>query len=131
MTDLTAEFGSDQSTWLSPSGSSHRFSNVNFLGVPQAGSDEVLELEASMNRGTQNHMVTFSDNDTAMCSVTPPGQSGFIAPDGTKSPHYQDQLDLYRDFECKPERMSEAEVNADLQSEVTLEYTLPEESAAL
>ena len=41
-----------------------------------------------MNRGTENDMI-LTEGD--LCAVTP-GQSGFIAPDGTKSPHYQDQL---------------------------------------
>jgi penicillin amidase len=37
--------------------------------------------------------------------VTPPGQSGFVAPDGTRSPHYDDQLDMFIDFELKPIRL--------------------------
>jgi len=34
--------------------------------------------------------------------VCPPGQSGFVAPDGTLSSHYQDQMDLYKNFQLKP-----------------------------
>ena len=41
-----------------------------------------------MNRGTENDMIRFRDGKVSFCAVTPPGQSGFIAPDGTKSPHY-------------------------------------------
>ena len=56
-----------------------------------------------MNRGTENDMIRFRDGKVTFCAVTPPGQSGFIAPDGTKSPHYQDQLQLYADFGCRPQ----------------------------
>jgi penicillin amidase len=52
--------------------------------------------------------------------AAPPGQSGFIAPDGTKSPHYSDQLELYTNFECKQENLFPAQVEANLESVTTL-----------
>lgn len=48
-------------------------------------------------------MARFHEGRVSFCAVTPPGQSGFIAPDGTKSPHYEDQLQLYADFGCRPQ----------------------------
>ena len=69
-----------------------------------------------MNRGTENDMVRFADGRVSFCAVTPPGQSGFIAPDGTKSPHYDDQLAIYESFDCRvqafyPEDVEKAAVS--------------------
>jgi penicillin amidase len=116
---LTAEFGSDPSLWSTPV-SVHSFRSTNFFGVPAAGSDEALELPTFMNRGTQNHQVTFDANGVSMCSIAPPGQSSFVAPDGTVSPHYRDQMELYESFGCKPDRLTEQELDQDLESIRTL-----------
>lgn len=98
---LTEQFGSpDVATWLLPL-DQHVFDTRNYLGVPQAGAEEGLAIGTAMNRGTENDMIRFSDGKVTFCAVTPPGQSGFVAPDGTKSPHYQDQLQLYADFGCR------------------------------
>lgn len=121
VSDLKAQYGSDQTTWLTPV-TKHRFVVDNFLGVPQAESDETLYLPTFMNRGTQNDEVTFSDSNVSLCIVAPPGQSGFVAPDGTKSPHYQDQLTLYKDFKCKTEHLTKSEVDAHQSSVRTLRY---------
>lgn len=45
-----------------------------------------------MNRGTQNDLITFRDGAVTFCAVTPPGQSGFVGPDGGRSPHYDEQI---------------------------------------
>lgn len=119
--ELEAEFGVDQSQWLTPA-SVHRFNTNNFLGVPQANQSEQIELPTYMNRGTQNHRVTFSANgDTDMCSVAPPGQSGFVAPDGTRTVHYDDQVELFKNWDCRTEYLDESAVNSHLESEITLE----------
>ena len=102
-TALAEEFGSDDvATWRLPL-DQHVFETKNYLGIPQAGADETLAVGTAMNRGTENDMIRFRDGKVTFCAVTPPGQSGFIAPDGTKSPHYQDQLQLYADFGCRPQ----------------------------
>ncbi|MEH6814313.1 MAG: penicillin acylase, partial [Motiliproteus sp.] len=88
--------------------------------VPTTGPDGELELPTYMNRGTENHQVTMDSNEVSMCTVAPPGQSGFIAPDGKKSIHYDDQMQLYKDFECKTEHLTEAGVDANLESSMTL-----------
>ena len=75
-----------------------------------------------MNRGTQNHKVVFTPQGVSMCSVAPPGQSGFIAPDGTPSRHYSDQMALYRDWGCKTEWLQPAQVDAHLESTLRLTY---------
>ena len=74
-----------------------------------------------MNRGTQNHQVSFSgDGDVVMCTVAPPGQSGFVAPDGAKTVHYDDQLELFRDWKCKDEHLTAQAVQDNLESEIRL-----------
>jgi len=120
--ELTAQYGRDMSKWVvkvipMP------FSPVNFMGYPQAGSDEQLTLPTHFNRGTENNQVIFSaDRKVSICTVAPPGQSGFIAPSGEKSPHYQDQMELYQTFGCKQDAWSDDEVNAQLESVRELRY---------
>lgn len=98
---LAQEYGGDDvAMWLAPL-DPHVFETKNYLGIPQAGPDEGFAIGTAMNRGTENDMIRFHDGEVTFCAVTPPGQSGFIAPDGTKSPHYEDQLQLYADFGCR------------------------------
>lgn len=100
---LAKEFGSDDvAAWLMPL-DQHVFETNNYLGIPQAAASESLAAGTVMNRGTENNMIRFREGKVSFCAVTPPGQSGFIAPDGTKSPHYEDQLQLYVDFGCRPQ----------------------------
>lgn len=73
-----------------------------------------------MNRGTQNDRIVLGDGVADLCTVGPPGQSGFIAPDGTRSPHYSDQMDMYRNFQCKTDHLTEQSVDANKSGEVTL-----------
>lgn len=118
--ELTTRFGADQAKWLTAV-TRHDFQPRNFMGYPQAGVSEVPSLPVYMNRGTQNHRVTFASGGAAsLCTVTPPGQSGFISPSGAKSKHYDDQMELYRRFECKPEWLTERDVDANRESVLVL-----------
>jgi penicillin amidase len=101
VTALTTQYGSDMNTWLLPV-VQQEFFPTNFVGVPQANASEALFLPISMNRGTENHLVALNPSGIDGEDVCPPGQSGFVAPDGTLSSHYQDQMDLYKNFELKP-----------------------------
>ncbi len=102
-TGLAEAYGSDDvAAWRLPL-EAHVFDTRNYLGIPQAGADEGIAVGTAMNRGTENDMIRFRDGRVSFCAVTPPGQSGFVAPDGTKSPHYADQLQLYLDFACRPQ----------------------------
>lgn len=121
LAQLTTRFGADKSKWLTPA-IPHSFLPKNFIGAPQAGADETLTLPTYMNRGTQNHQVVFTRQGVTMCTAAPPGQSGFIAPNGRKSPHYADQMQLYKDFGCKPEWLSAAQLDAHLESTKVLKY---------
>ncbi|WP_324651328.1 hypothetical protein [Georgenia sp. H159] len=61
-----------------------------------------------------------------MCSVAPPEQSGFIGRDGTVSPRYADQLELYVDFECTTDHLSAEDVDANVESITLLVPPAPE-----
>ncbi len=120
---LAEEYGSDDvAAWRAPL-DPHVFETKNYLGIPQAGADETLAVGTAMNRGTENDMIRFHDGKVTFCAVTPPGQSGFIAPDGTKSPHYEDQLQLYADFGCRPQAFyrEDVEKSAVARQEFTVE----------
>lgn len=121
MSELTARFGSDTTKWRTPV-VKHAFLTSNFIGAPQAGTDELLTLPSFMNRGTQNDRVVFKSGSVAMCTAAPPGQSGFVAPDGRKSAHYDDQMKLFNDFGCKSEWLTPAELDGHVESTKQLAY---------
>lgn len=116
---LEAEHGTDPDDWEAPM-AQHTFSHQNFIGVDQAGQDERFTALNYMNRGTENNMVHLDGDEAEMCTVAPPGQSGFIAPDGTRSEHYSDQLEMYGDFECKDEHLTRRAVDRAAESTTIL-----------
>ena len=107
--------------WRTPV-TKHVFLTSNFIGAPQAGADEQLTLPSYMNRGTQNDKVVLGAKGVVLCTAAPPGQSGFVAPDGRKSPHYADQMALFKDFGCKSEALTPADVDRRARSTKQLSY---------
>jgi penicillin amidase len=94
---LKAQFGTDiMSLWLTKT-KRHVFQTNNFLGISQ-GEVKVRDLHQEMNRGTQNHIVVLGRGRVTGVNVNPPGEIGFIHPNGTPSPHYSDQLDIFEDY---------------------------------
>jgi penicillin amidase len=91
--------------------------NPSLFGVP-IGVGDAGDLPA-MNRGTENHFVRLSDDPQAE-NVLPPGNSGYVTPDGTKSPHYDDQLELFVDFEYKDLLFADDAVEASTEATTTL-----------
>lgn len=118
---LSAQFGSDDPSDWRIGLDQHVFQTDNYMGIPQAGADEGLAIGTAMNRGTENNRVTFRDGSVEFCAVAPPGQSGFIGPDGEASPHYQDQLSLYENFECRVQPFTREEVEAAAVSQQVIE----------
>ena len=117
--DLAEAQGPDMARWrdkVVP----HEFNARNFVGVPQAGDDEFVRLPVYMNRGSENNLVVLSADGVRAFDVTPPGQSGLVAPDGTRSPHYDDQLGLFEAFELKPEAFARSEVEAGAETKTTI-----------
>ncbi|MEM9529735.1 MAG: penicillin acylase family protein [Pseudomonadota bacterium] len=101
---------------------SRPFGVRNFLGVPQALVGEGLRTAIEQNRGTENNMIVMKPGAIEGWEVTPPGQSGFIAPDGTRSPHYSDQLELYQTFGRRRTWFYPADVQREARTEKTLTY---------
>ncbi len=77
------------------------FSNKNFLGVPQTLASAAMDAPLEQNRGTENNMVVLHPDRIEAWEVVPPGQSGFISPDGKPGPHHSDQFDMYNRFARK------------------------------
>jgi penicillin amidase len=97
LSTLEAAFGTpDMDAWLTWT-EKHVFGTTNHAGIPMAAIP-VRDLHVYMIRGSGNHIVALDPARARAVSVNPPGQSGFIAPDGTPSGHYEDQLDLYEDY---------------------------------
>ncbi len=116
---LTATYGENVEDWRSPVGHI-RYSHQNFRGIPQTLPVAETETAIEMNRGTENNMVVFSDGGVRAMHVLPPGQSGFIAPDGTKSPHYNDQAGMYEAHEAVSVWFTADEVDANTVEKMTL-----------
>ncbi|MBO1013766.1 penicillin acylase family protein [Achromobacter sp. SD115] len=118
---LQKAYGEDPASWRIPA-PPMVFAPKNFLGVPQADEKAVLSFPATQNRGTENNMTVFDGRGVRAVDVVAPGQSGFVAPDGTPSVHTRDQFDLYTGFGNKPVWFTDAEVRANAKSVETLRY---------
>lgn len=121
MDELQKRHGSDVTRWRTPV-VKHVFLTNNFMGAPQAGAEAQLTLPSYMNRGTQNDRVVFSGGRVTLCTVAPPGQSGFVGPDGHQSAHYADQMTLFKNFGCKNEALTPAELDRHVESTKQLSY---------
>ncbi|MBL4673985.1 MAG: indoleacetamide hydrolase [Arenicella sp.] len=97
---LIAEHGSDTSTWTLAA-APMTWKPYNFRGVPQASEDRLVSLPAYMNRGSENNFFVAKDGRFVAFDVNPPGQSGFVAADGTAAKHSEDQVDLYSTYGTK------------------------------
>ena len=98
------------------------FGTQNFLGIKQAADDEAMTAPIEQNRGTENNMIVLKPGAIVGWEVTPPGQSGFISRDGKKSPHYDDQFEMYYSFGRKRTWFYADDVEANKKSEITLTY---------
>ncbi|WP_343518482.1 penicillin acylase family protein [Sphingomonas sp.] len=118
---LRERYGADPAGWLLPT-RPKRWRNVAPSGVPWSGEDERLTYGVNQKRGTMNAMYVFRDGKVTMCESVPPGQSGFVAPDGTPDPHTRDQFDLYTSFACKNRPVTAAEVEASTVTQKKLSF---------
>jgi len=119
---LTAEQGDDFTAFRLVV-ATRPFSYKNFLGVPQAGSDELMTAPIEQNRGTENNMMVMRENAIAGWEVTPPGQNAFVSPSGEKGQHYDDQFDMYQNFGRKRMWFYARDVQANKVSEEIIRYT--------
>jgi penicillin G amidase len=72
-----------------------------FNGQPITSSTEQLPYFPYVDRGTENHIVTVGTNGIWGENITPPGNSGFVKADGTRSAHFSDQYDMFVNFTYK------------------------------
>ncbi len=86
--------------------------------------EETRHQAEYQNRGTENDMIVFSpttsDRPVLAWDVVAPGQSGFIAPDGTVDKHYEDQLKMYENFGRKSLWLTKQDVEAHKESQEVL-----------
>ncbi|EAR0813651.1 penicillin acylase [Salmonella enterica] len=120
---LSARYGMDISQWKTPV-MALTFRANNFFGVPQAASQEARHQAEYQNRGTENDMIVLSpmgvNAPVLAWDVVAPGQSGFVAQDGTVDKHYGDQLKMYETFGRKPLWLTPQEVNTHKESQEIL-----------
>lgn len=116
---LRATRGTDPDAWTVPI-ATHLFNYRNFLRVPQTTPDQAIPGPQYMNRGTANILAVLGKGENRLCISAPPGQSGFIAPDGTKTPNYSDQLELWAEFDCREEHLTRRDVREHTVSAITL-----------
>jgi len=119
---LAAEQGSDISAWRLPV-AKRPFSNINFLGIPQAAGDELMIAPIEQNRGTENNMVVMAEDAIVGWEVTPPGQDAFVSSAGEKGAHYDDQFEMYNNFGRKRMWFYAEDVEAHKASEAVVRYT--------
>ena len=113
---LEAEYGDDVSTWQSDV-QVEPLDNVVLFGMP-VGVGDPGEMPW-VNRGTENHFVQIGDEVVRAENVLPPGNSGYLSPDGEQDDHYDDQLEMFIDFEYKDLLFEDDAVEAATVSERT------------
>ncbi|MDI6764287.1 MAG: penicillin acylase family protein [Thermodesulfobacteriota bacterium] len=115
------KFGSpDMATWKLPV-TPMSYAPTTIHGIPS--TPEKVKGTFFMERGTENHVVELKREGAEGVMVVPPGTSGFIKPDGTKSPHYEDQFEMFNKFEYKPLLLKEDAIKAKAKSKQELTYT--------
>jgi penicillin amidase len=124
VSELADQYDGDPSTWRKEA-ALQTFNNLSLFGMP-IGVTSAADT-ARMNRGTENHIVRLSEDPKAE-NILPPGNDGYVAPDGTTADHYEDQVEMFENFEYKQLLFTDADVDAATQSTMTLSYQAPDES---
>jgi penicillin amidase len=118
---LSARHGADPADWLLET-KPKTWSTLSPMDVPWSSPDEKIVSRPNQKRGSMNAMYVFKNGKVSMCDAAPPGQSGFIAPDGKADPHYRDQQQLYTSFDCKSRPVTDAEIEANTVSRRELTF---------
>ena len=118
---LSDTYGADPANWRLPV-PRQIFRTTNFYGIPQGSYPTTKSIPITQNRGSENNIVVAKKGIMTTRNVTPPGQSGFVAPDGATGPHYADQLDLYARFEYKNLPLTRQDIERQAESRTILKY---------
>jgi penicillin amidase len=97
------------------------YAPTTILGAPT--TSEKVRTTFFMERGTENHIVELKKEGAEGMIVVPPGTSAFVKPDGKRSPHYEDQLEMFDKFEYKPLLIKEDAIKTKAKSKLELTYT--------
>ena len=116
---LTTAYGTDMAKWHLEVPAT-RFKHVNFLNIPQALPSSARDDMPAMNRGTENNMTIFKADGVQGFEVVPPGQSGFINPQGEKAKHFNDQYLMYQNRQRKQTWLKKEDVKANSERTYTL-----------
>ena len=115
------KFGTpDMNSWKTPV-TPMSYAPTTIHGVTSTG--EKVKGTFFMERGTENHIVELKKGGAEGVMVVPPGTSGFVKPDGTRSPHYEDQAEMFNKFEYKPLLLKEEAIKAKAKSRQELTYS--------
>ncbi len=115
------KFGTaDMNAWKTPV-TPMAFVPTTIHGVTSTA--EKVKATFFMERGTENHIVELKKEGAEGVMVVPPGSSGFVKQDGTKSPYYEDQFEMFNKFEYKPLLMKQDTIRDNAKSVQELTYT--------
>ena len=110
----------DMTSWKMPV-TPMPYAPTTIMGVPT--TQEKVKMTFFMERGTENHIVELKQGGAEGVMVVPPGSSAFVKGDGTKSPYYDDQFEMFNKFQYKPLLIKEEMVKAKAKSKLNLQYT--------
>jgi penicillin amidase len=110
----------DMTAWKMPV-TPMAYAPTTIMGVPT--TQEKVKMTFFMERGTENHIVEMKTGGAEGVMVVPPGSSGFVKGDGARSPHYDDQLEMFNKFQYKPLLIKQDVVKAKAKSKLDLQYT--------
>jgi penicillin amidase len=110
----------DMTSWKMPV-TPMPYAPITIMGVPT--TQEKVKTTFFMERGTENHIVELKQGGAEGVMVVPPGSSAFVKGDGTKSPYYDDQFEMFNKFQYKPLLIKEEMVKAKAKSKLNLQYT--------
>ena len=93
-----------------------------FLMQPITSTVETLPPFPAVDRGTENHIVNLDPTGIVGENITAPGASGLIKANGTKSPHFADQVEMFVGFTYKPMLFTDAQVKEAARSTQVVEW---------
>lgn len=99
LAELHEEKGTKAENWRMPI-DTMTFGETSLIGVQHGYGSDTPIIE--MNRGSENHYLEMTPSGPKGFNITPPGQVGFIHKDGTVSEHYEDQVQMFANWEFKP-----------------------------
>jgi penicillin amidase len=93
----------------------------SFMGMPTS-EGEIDVTVIYMDRGTQEHLVELKKLIPSGLNIVPPGQSAFIDANQNVSPYFDDQIDLYNNWEYKNMNFTLREIFRNLTSSMIVWY---------